>query len=102
VNKKTQQGIANYAPVINVESKLVGKSIQIILHDNGIGIPANIKDKIFTPFFTTKSTGSGNTGLGLSISYDIIVQRHQGKISLISKEGVYTQFTIELPLNKEP
>ena len=64
--------------------------------DNGIGIPDAIKEKVMQPFFTTKPTGEG-TGLGLSLSYDIIVKGHGGKIDIITKEGEYTEFIIEIP-----
>jgi two-component system NtrC family sensor kinase len=66
--------------------------------DNGSGIPEAIKDKIMQPFFTTKPTGEG-TGLGLSMSYDIVVKGHGGAIVLDTKEGVFTEFTITLPVN---
>jgi signal transduction histidine kinase len=68
------------------------------VRDNGIGIPAETKDRLFQPFFTTKPTGGG-TGLGLSISYDIITQQHGGSITVDSKVSEYTEFTIRLPRN---
>ena len=71
-------------------------AIQITISDNGPGIPENIKDKIFQPFFTTKPTGQG-TGLGLSLSYDI-VKAHGGEIKVESKEGIGTEFIIQLPV----
>ena len=67
--------------------------------DNGNGIPQNIVDKIFQPFFTTKPTGSG-TGLGLSLSYDII-KAHGGSLKAESKEGEGSEFVIQLPLNEK-
>jgi signal transduction histidine kinase len=70
-------------------------SIVIAIEDNGPGIPDAIKDKIFQPFFTTKSPGQG-TGLGLSLSYDI-VKGHGGKINMDTRKGEGTTFTIELP-----
>ena len=66
------------------------------VRDNGIGIPAEIKDKLFQPFFTTKPTGEG-TGLGLSISYDIVTQQHGGTIDVDSRVGEFTEFTVRLP-----
>jgi two-component system NtrC family sensor kinase len=63
---------------------------------NSTGIPAEIKDKLFQPFFTTKPTGEG-TGLGLSISYDIVTQEHGGTITVDSKVGEFTEFTVRLP-----
>jgi len=62
----------------------------------GIGIPAEIRDKLFQPFFTTKPTGEG-TGLGLSISYDIVTQQHGGTITVDSRVGEFTEFTVRLP-----
>lgn len=75
-----------------------GKSscVQILVKDNGLGIPQKIKDKIFQPFFTTKPTGHG-TGLGLSLAYDIITNGHGGELLMESKEGEGTSFTISLP-----
>ncbi|HEY2725755.1 MAG TPA: ATP-binding protein, partial [Parafilimonas sp.] len=64
--------------------------------DNGNGIPASIKDKIFQPFFTTKPTGEG-TGLGLSLAYDIITKEHNGTIKVESKKGEGSIFIIQLP-----
>ena len=66
------------------------------MRDNGTGIPAEIRDKLFQPFFTTKPTGEG-TGLGLSISYDIVTKQHGGTITVDSVVGDYTEFTISLP-----
>ena len=69
--------------------------VEIRLRDNGIGIPAEVKDRLFQPFFTTKPPGEG-TGLGLSMSYDIITQQHGGSISVDSKVGEYSEFTVRL------
>jgi len=63
---------------------------------NGIGIAEEVKDKLFQPFITTKPTGEG-TGLGLSISYDIVTQQHGGSITVDSKVGEFSEFTIRLP-----
>jgi len=71
-------------------------AVEIAVRDNGTGIPAEIRDKLFHPFFTTKPTGEG-TGLGLSISYDIVTQQHGGTIEVASEENAYTQFTVRLP-----
>jgi len=75
--------------------------LRISIRDNGNGIPKSIRDKLFTPFFTTKPTGQG-TGLGLSMSYDIIVQKHNGQISYETEEGRFTEFIILLPYNPVP
>jgi two-component system, NtrC family, sensor kinase len=66
------------------------------VRDNGTGIPAEIRDKLFQPFFTTKPTGEG-TGLGLSITYDIVTKQHGGTITVDSKVGAFTEFVITLP-----
>jgi adenylate cyclase len=63
---------------------------------NRIGIPPDMKDKLFQPFFTTKPTGQG-TGLGLSISYDIVTQQHGGTIEVESEVGQFTEFTVRIP-----
>ena len=68
--------------------------IEICIRGNGI--PAEVHEKIFNPFFTTKPTGQG-TGLGLSISYDLIVQQHRGEIKVETEEGKFTEFIIRLP-----
>jgi signal transduction histidine kinase/ligand-binding sensor domain-containing protein len=93
--QKTQS--VGYKPLVSVTTAATDKMAEIIVRDNGIGIPDLIKDKIMQPFFTTKPTGEG-TGLGLSLSYDIIVKGHGGTISIDSRENEYTVFTIRLPL----
>jgi len=85
----------DYKPLINVSTKKLVDKIEISIKDNGPGIPAEIKDKIFQPFFTTKPTGSG-TGLGLSLSYDI-VKAHGGDIKMESNDSG-TMFKVSLPL----
>jgi signal transduction histidine kinase len=87
-----------YFPVLSVGTKKEGNNVLITIRDNGKGMPKEIIDKIFNPFFTTKPAGSG-TGLGLSISYDIIVQQHAGEIRVQSEPGEYTEFTIVLPVS---
>ena len=74
----------------------LGDAVEITVRDNGTGIPPEIRDKLFQPFFTTKPTGEG-TGLGLSISYDIVTQQHGGTITVESEPGAFTEFTIRLP-----
>jgi signal transduction histidine kinase len=85
-----------FSPTLSVRSKNLGDKIEIRIRDNGNGIPPDIREKIFNPFFTTKPTGQG-TGLGLSISYDIIVQEHKGEIRVETKEGKFTEFVVRLP-----
>ncbi len=87
----------DYIPTIWVKTSKLKNAVEIRIKDNGMGIPSEIKEKIFSPFFTTKPAGEG-TGLGLSISYDIIVQQHKGDIQVNSKPGKYTEFIIKLPL----
>ena len=84
-----------YEPTVSVSTKKVGNTIEIKVADNGNGIPQNIADKIFQPFFTTKPTGQG-TGLGLSLSYDII-KANGGEIKVESKENEGAEFVIQLP-----
>jgi signal transduction histidine kinase len=71
--------------------------VEIRVKDNGTGIPPQVLEKVFQPFFTTKPTGEG-TGLGLSLSYDIITKGHAGKLSVESKEGEGAEFIIQLPV----
>jgi two-component system NtrC family sensor kinase len=87
---------SNFKPTLKVTTRDLGNAVEIRIHDNGIGIPAEIKDKLFQPFFTTKPTGEG-TGLGLSISYDIVTQQHGGTIAVDSRVGEFTEFAVRLP-----
>jgi signal transduction histidine kinase len=87
-----------YFPILSVSTKRDENSVVIRIRDNGKGIPETVRDKIFNPFFTTKPAGSG-TGLGLSISYDIVVQEHNGTISVDSNEGEYTEFKVTIPVS---
>jgi two-component system NtrC family sensor kinase len=89
---------AGFMPTLKVTTIDAGEAVEVRVWDNGIGISADIKDKLFQPFFTTKPTGEG-TGLGLSISYDIVTQQHGGSISVDSKAGEYSEFTLRLPRN---
>ena len=84
-----------YLPEVTLMTKDLGDKLEIRIKDNGPGIPNEIKDKIFQPFFTTKPTGEG-TGLGLSLSYDI-VKAHGGEINVRSESGKGTEFTVILP-----
>lgn len=90
----------SFHPKLTVSTALESDKVMIRIRDNGNGIPEGIADKVFTPFFTTKPAGVG-TGLGLSISYDIVVQEHQGELSVSSVPGEYTEFVIALPLGGE-
>ena len=91
-------GDAGFVPTLKVTTLDAGEAVEIRVRDNGTGIPADIRDKLFQPFFTTKPTGEG-TGLGLSITYDIVTQQHGGSIAVDSKVGEYSEFTIRLPRN---
>ncbi|MBI1782531.1 MAG: tetratricopeptide repeat protein [Sphingobacteriales bacterium] len=91
------QNAENYEPLVTISTKKQDHRILIRVDDNGNGIPASVKDKIFQPFFTTKPTGQG-TGLGLSISYDIITKAHNGKLKLETKEDEGASFIILLPV----
>jgi signal transduction histidine kinase len=90
------QGDSSYEPTVSVCTKKLGDKILISVKDNGNGIPAHIKEKIFQPFFTTKPTGQG-TGLGLSLSYDI-VKAHGGELRVETEEGKGSRFIIQIPI----
>jgi signal transduction histidine kinase len=96
VNEKAQQSPGGYEPLVSVKTKKTNGMVEITVKDNGSGIPENIRQKIFQPFFTTKPAGQG-TGLGLSLSYDII-KAHEGEIKVQSEAGRGSEFTICLPL----
>ncbi len=96
VNERQKITEENYQPTVFLTSKKVGDRVVLTVKDNGNGIPQNIFNKIFQPFFTTKPTGQG-TGLGLSLSYDII-KAHGGEIKVESKENDGTTFIIQLPV----
>ena len=85
-----------YEPTVTASTRDLGASVEIAVRDNGVGIPDEVKAKIFNPFFTTKPAGEG-TGLGLSLSHDIVVKQHSGTLEVATEPGVYTQFTIVLP-----
>lgn len=96
VNEKKKTAEESYQPLVSVQTKKLNDSVEIVIKDNGNGIPQHIRNKIFQPFFTTKPTGDG-TGLGLSLSYDIITKEHNGTIQVQSEENNYTAFIITLP-----
>ncbi|HBK63502.1 MAG TPA: serine/threonine protein kinase, partial [Cyanobacteria bacterium UBA11166] len=89
-------GGTNFQPIIWVSTKNLEDKVEIHIRDNGTGMPPDVVEKIFNPFFTTKPTGEG-TGLGLSITYDIIVQGHQGEIKVETEVGSYAEFIVILP-----
>lgn len=95
-NDKKKHAGNGFAPTIRVSSRNRPDSFQVIIRDNGNGIPKNILDKIYNPFFTTKPAGAG-TGLGLSLSYDIITQEHKGTVEVKTAEGEFAEFIITIP-----
>jgi two-component system, NtrC family, sensor kinase len=96
IKRQREGGDPNFKPTLRVSTRDLGQAVEIRVRDNGTGIPPEIKDKLFQPFFTTKPTGEG-TGLGLSISYDIVTQQHGGTIEVDSRPGEFTEFTVRLP-----
>ena len=89
-------GDAGFVPTLKVTTRDAGEAVEIRVRDNGTGIPAEIRDKLFQPFFTTKPTGEG-TGLGLSITYDIVTKQHGGTITVDSEVDEFTEFVVTLP-----
>jgi two-component system NtrC family sensor kinase len=94
--RKTDNGGSGFDPVLIAATRDLGDSVEIRIRDNGTGIPAEVKEKMFNPFFTTKPAGEG-TGLGLSMSHDIIVKQHGGRIDVETEPGHFTEFRIVLP-----
>jgi two-component system, NtrC family, sensor kinase len=99
-NKRRHDSATNFRPVLKVATHDLGEAVEIRVRDNGTGIRPGIRDKLFQPFFTTKPTGEG-TGLGLSISWDIVTQQHGGTITVDSRVGQFTEFTIRLPRTRQ-
>jgi signal transduction histidine kinase len=94
--RKAEANGGDYEPTLAATTKNLGDRVEIRIRDNGTGIPPEVKEKMFTPFFTTKPVGEG-TGLGLSLSYDIIVKQHAGSIEVDTQPGEFTEFKIVLP-----
>ena len=95
--KRAESGAeAGFNPTLKVATRAVGDTVEIRVRDNGTGIPPDIRDKLFQPFFTTKPTGEG-TGLGLSITYDIVTKAHGGTITVDSEVNEFTEFVVTLP-----
>ena len=93
--RKAQTG-DGFEPVLAAATKSLGDRVEIRIRDNGTGIPPDVREKIFNPFFTTKPAGEG-TGLGLSISHDIVVKQHAGAIEVDTQPGAFTEIRIILP-----
>lgn len=89
----------DYSPVITVKAILKGDNFEIWIEDNGIGIPEEVRQHLFTAFFTTKPVGEG-TGLGLSITREIIEGKHHGKIEVESEENKFTRFVFIIPIKR--
>ena len=94
--RKADNGDGSFEPAVTATTKGRDDHVEIRIRDNGTGIPADVKEKMFNPFFTTKPAGEG-TGLGLSMSHDIIVKQHGGTIDVDTLQGEFTEFTIVLP-----
>jgi len=92
---------ASFRPTLAVTTRDLGDGAEVRVRDNGGGIPPEIRDKLFQPFFTTKPTGEG-TGLGLSISYEIVTKQHRGTIEVASAAGEFTEFVVRLPRSLPP
>jgi signal transduction histidine kinase len=94
--RKAEANGGDYEPILAAVTKDLGDRVEIRIRDNGTGIPPEVQERMFNPFFTTKPAGEG-TGLGLSISHDIIVKQHGGSIEVDTQPGEFTEFKIILP-----
>jgi two-component system, NtrC family, sensor kinase len=94
--RKKENGGLDFEPILRAATRNLGSKVEIRIRDNGTGIPADVRERIFNPFFTTKPAGEG-TGLGLSMSHDIIVKQHGGTIDVETEPGQFTEFRIVLP-----
>jgi two-component system, NtrC family, sensor kinase len=94
--RKEQDNSDSYEPTLTASTKNLGDKVEIRIRDNGFGIPPEVREKMFNPFFTTKPAGEG-TGLGLSVTHDIIVKQHSGSIEVDTQPGEYTEIKVILP-----
>jgi signal transduction histidine kinase len=94
--KRKEDGVEGFEPTLSASTRDLGKAVEIRIRDNGAGIPDEVREKIFNPFFTTKPAGEG-TGLGLSMSHDIVVKQHGGALDVETQAGAFTEFIITLP-----
>jgi signal transduction histidine kinase len=94
--RKAEANSGSYEPTLAATTRNLDDRVEITIRDNGTGIPPEVKEKMFNPFFTTKPAGEG-TGLGLSITHDIIVKQHSGTMEVDSQPGEYTEVRIVLP-----
>jgi two-component system, NtrC family, sensor kinase len=97
VTEKKKQQSTGYEPIVSASTRKMDDRVEIRIRDNGMGVPQEVIDKIFQPFFTTKPSGQG-TGLGLSLSHEIITKGHGGEMRVESKEGEFVEFIIQLPV----
>jgi signal transduction histidine kinase len=95
IKRKGQTKGDGYEPTLTAATKNLGDRVEIRIRDNGTGIPPEVKEKMFNPFFTTKPAGEG-TGLGLSLSHDIIVKQHAGSMEVDTQPGEFTEFRVVL------
>ena len=95
-SKRCAETNDGHEPILAATTKNLGDRVEIAIRDNGTGIPPDVKEKMFNPFFTTKPAGEG-TGLGLSISHDIIVKQHGGSIEIDTQPGAFTEIRVILP-----
>ena len=98
VAQKKKRLNGTFEPTVQVNTRKLPDKVEIYVRDNGSGIPPEVLEKIYQPFFTTKPTGQG-TGLGLSLSYDIITKGHGGELRVSTEEGEFAEFIISLPVN---
>jgi signal transduction histidine kinase len=94
--RKADNGGAGFEPLVTATTRGGDDHVEIRIRDNGTGIPPEVKEKMFNPFFTTKPAGEG-TGLGLSMSHDIVVKQHGGRIEVETEPGAFTEFRLVLP-----
>jgi signal transduction histidine kinase len=94
--KRKEVGDEGFEPTLSATTKSLGDKVEIRIRDNGTGIPPEVKERMFNPFFTTKPAGEG-TGLGLSMSHDIVVKQHGGRIEVDTVPGAFTEFIVTLP-----
>jgi signal transduction histidine kinase len=94
--KRKEGEDGSFEPALSATTRGFDSRVEIRIRDNGTGIPDEVKERMFNPFFTTKPAGEG-TGLGLSMSHDIVVKQHGGRIEVVTEPGNFTEFIITLP-----